>query len=42
VALAALRNGERLLSPYWTAKRERLWGITKVDRSATTSLPEEY
>ncbi len=34
---AALRNGERLLSAYWTAKRERLW-VTEADRSLTTLL----
>ncbi len=40
---AALCNGERLLSAYWTAKRERLWVITEADRSTTTILlPEEY
>jgi hypothetical protein len=40
---AALRNGERLLSGYWTAMRKRLWVITEADRSATTIfLPEEY
>ncbi len=32
----ALRNGERLLSAYWTANRERLWVITEGDRSLTT------
>ncbi len=38
----APRNGERLLSAYWTAKRERLWVITEADRSLTTILlPEE-
>jgi hypothetical protein len=40
---AALRNRDRLLSAYWTAKREPLWVITEADRSATTILlPEEY
>ncbi len=40
---AALHNGERLPSAYWTAKRDRLWVITEADRSATTLLlPEEY
>jgi hypothetical protein len=40
---AALRNGERLLSAYWTANGERLSLITEADRSLTTILlPEEY
>lgn len=40
---SAPRENSRLLSAYWTAKRERLWVITEADRSLTTTLlPEEY
>lgn len=39
----ALRNGERLLSVYRTAKGVKLWVITEADRSSTcVLLPSEY
>jgi hypothetical protein len=39
----ALRDGERLLSAYRTARGTRLWVITEADRSSTCILlPEEY
>jgi hypothetical protein len=39
----ALRNGERLLSVYKTAKGVKIWIITEADRSSTcVLLPEEY
>ncbi len=38
-----LKNGERLLSAYTTAKGVKIWIITEHDRSVTTILlPEEY
>jgi hypothetical protein len=38
-----LRDGERILSAYRTAKGERLWIITEADRSSTcVLLPSEY
>jgi hypothetical protein len=39
----AVQHGDRILSAYTTSTGERLWVITKADRSATTLLlPEEY
>jgi hypothetical protein len=39
----ALRNGDRLLSVYRTAKNTQLWVITEADRSSTCILlPKEY
>ena len=39
----ALRNGERLLSVYRTAKNLKIWIITEADRSSTCLLlPSEY
>ena len=39
----ALRDGDRLLSVYRTAKNTKLWLITEADRSSTCILlPEEY
>jgi len=39
----ALRDGERLLSVYRTARGVKIWVITEHDRSVTTVLlPEEY
>jgi hypothetical protein len=39
----ALRNGERLLSVYRTAKGVKILVITEADRSSTcVLLPEEY
>jgi hypothetical protein len=39
----ALREDERLLSAYHTAKGEKLWIITEADRSVTTLLlPSDY
>jgi len=39
----ALRNGDRLLSAYGTAKGVTLWVITEADRSSTcVLLPSEY
>ena len=39
----ALRDGERLLSAYRTAKDKKVWVLTEADRSVTTILlPEEY
>jgi hypothetical protein len=39
----ALREGERLLSAYFTLRGEKLWIITEADRSSTTILlPDEY
>jgi hypothetical protein len=39
----ALRNGERLLSVYRSAKEIKIWVITEGDRSSTcVLLPEEY
>jgi hypothetical protein len=40
---AAVRDGERILSAYWTLKGERIWIITEADRSSTCILlPDEY
>lgn len=39
----ALKEGERLLSAYKTAKGVKFWIITEADRSVTTVLlPEDY
>ena len=39
----ALRDGERLLSSYYTLRGEKLWVVTEADRSVTTILlPSEY
>jgi hypothetical protein len=39
----AILNGDRILSAYILANRERLWIITEADRSSTcVLLPSEY
>jgi hypothetical protein len=39
----SVREGFRILSAYRTARDEKLWVITEVDRSSTTVLlPSEY
>lgn len=39
----AVKDGNRILSSYATAKGDRVWLITEADRSATTILlPDEY
>ena len=39
----ALKDGDRILSSYRTAKGVKIWIITESDRTATTILlPEEY
>ena len=39
----SLKEGERLLSVYWTAQEVKLYVITEADRSSTCILlPEEY
>lgn len=40
---AALKDGGRLLSVYYTADETKFWLITEADRSLTTILlPEDY
>ena len=41
--MAAIENGDRILSSYPLNEKEKVWIITEADRSVTTILfPDEY